>query len=66
MNDFYILLAQFFSTLKSATKPFNVHIACTRPLITGLSEKLSLPHHFCLQHPLTPQCDLRQYAVSYP
>ena len=22
--------------------------------------------HFCLQYPLTPQCDLRQYAVSYP
>ena len=22
--------------------------------------------HFSLQHPLTPQCDLRQYAVSYP
>ncbi|EFL46733.1 hypothetical protein HMPREF9296_2583 [Prevotella disiens FB035-09AN] len=22
--------------------------------------------HFSPQHPLTPQCDLRQYAVSYP
>ena len=22
--------------------------------------------HFCLQYPLTPQCDLRQYAMSYP
>ena len=52
--------------LKSATKPFNVLIACTRSLITGLSEKLRLNHHFCLQYPLTPQCDLRQYAVSHP
>ena len=22
--------------------------------------------HFCLQYPLTPQCDLRQYAVLFP
>ena len=56
----------FFIYLKSATKPFNVLIACTRSLITGLSEKLRLNHHFCLQYPLTPQCDLRQYAVSHP
>ena len=30
--------------LKSATKPFNVLIACTRPLITELSDKLRLKH----------------------
>ena len=30
--------------LKSATKPFNVLIACTRPLITELSDKLRLIH----------------------
>lgn len=35
-------------TLKSATKPFNVLIACTRPLITELSDKLRL------KHPLLP------------
>ena len=34
--------------LKSATKPFNVLIACTRPLITELSDKLRL------KHPLLP------------
>ena len=28
--------------LKSATKPFNVLLACTRPLITELSDKLRL------------------------
>ena len=22
--------------------------------------------HFCLQYPLTPQCDLRQYTISFP
>ncbi|MBS6912975.1 MAG: hypothetical protein KH188_10485, partial [Prevotella sp.] len=31
-------------TLKSATKPFNVLLACTRPLITELSDKLRLIH----------------------
>ena len=41
-------------------------LACTRPRITELSDKLRLKHPFCLRHPLTPQCDLRQYAVSYP
>ena len=30
--------------LKSATKPFNVLLACTRPLITELSDKLRLIH----------------------
>ena len=30
----------FLACLKSATKPFNVLIACTRPLITELSDKL--------------------------
>ena len=34
--------------LKSATKPFNVLIACARPLITELSDKLRL------KHPLLP------------
>ena len=34
--------------LKSATKPFNVLIACTRPLITELSDKLRL------KYPLLP------------
>ena len=35
-------------SLKSATKPFSVLIGCTRPLITGLSNKLRL------KHPLLP------------
>ena len=56
MNDFYILLAQFFSTcllqyfyiLKSATKPLNVLIAFTRPLITEFADNLNL------KHPLLP------------
>ena len=34
--------------LKSATKPFNVLLACTRPLITELSDKLRQ------KHPLLP------------
>ena len=34
--------------LKSATKPFNVLLACARPLITELSDKLRL------KHPLLP------------
>ena len=32
------------SNLKSATKPFNVLLACTHPLITELSDKLRLKH----------------------
>ena len=35
-------------TLKSATKHFNVLLACTRPLITELSDKLRP------KHPLLP------------
>ena len=35
-------------SLKSATKPFNVLLACTRPLITELSDKLRL------KYPLLP------------
>lgn len=35
-------------SLKSATKPFNVLLACTRPLITELSDKLRQ------KHPLLP------------
>ena len=34
--------------LKSATKPFNVLLACTRPLVTELSDKLRP------KHPLLP------------
>ena len=34
----------FFIYLKSATKPFNVLFACTRPIITELSDKLRLKH----------------------
>ena len=41
-----ILKALF--NLKSATKPFYVLLACTRPLITELSDKLRL------KHPLLP------------
>ena len=52
-------------SLKSATKPFNVLLACARPLITELSDKLRLKHPLLPTNPLTPQCDLRQYAVSY-
>ena len=50
--------------LKSATKPFNVLLACTRPLITELSYKLRLKCPLLPTTPLTPQCYLRQYAVS--
>ena len=38
---FYI---QKVHILKSATKPFNVLLACTRPLITELSDKLRPKH----------------------
>ena len=38
----------FLTCLKSATKPFNVLLACTRPLITELSDKLRQ------KHPLLP------------
>ena len=34
----------FLTCLKSATKPFNVLLACTRPLITELSDKLRQKH----------------------
>ena len=34
--------AYCLNELKSATKPFNVLLACTRPLITELSDKLWL------------------------
>ena len=40
-----------FVTLKSATKPFNVLLACTRPLITELSYKL---RQKCPLLPTTP------------
>ena len=36
----------FLACLKSATKPFNVLIACTRPLITELSDKLRQKYPF--------------------
>ena len=38
----------FFVSLKYATKPFNVLFACTRPIITKLSDKLRP------KHPLLP------------
>ena len=41
MLNFTAFVSEFY-TLKSATKPFNVLIACTRPLITELSDKLKL------------------------
>ena len=56
----------FFVSLKYATKPFNVLFACTRPIITELSDKLRPKHPLLPTTTLTPQCDLRQYAVSYP
>ena len=37
------LLAFLKVYLKSATKPFNVLIACTRPFITELADKLRMP-----------------------
>ena len=36
--------AESLMALKSATQPFNVLLACTRPLITELSDKLRLIH----------------------
>ena len=44
-------IACFVYTLKSATKPFNVLLACTRPLITELSYKL---RQKCQLLPTTP------------
>ena len=41
-SDFMYFTLGFIFYLKSATKPFNVLIACTRPLITELSDKLRL------------------------
>ena len=41
-------LDDFLSTLKSATKPLNVLIAFTRPLITEFADNLNL------KHPLLP------------
>ena len=38
----------FYIDLKSATKPFYVLLACTRPLVTELSDKLRS------KHPLLP------------
>ena len=38
----------FFVSLKSTTKPFNALFACTRPIITELSDKLRP------KHPLLP------------
>ena len=54
------------NNLKCATKPFNVLLACTHPLITELADDLSETPACGLEYPLTPQCDLRLYAVSYP
>ena len=43
IRDMYNLLLIFINlNLKSATKPFNVLLACTHPLITELSYKLRL------------------------
>ena len=61
-----ILVRKFLFSLKSATKPLNVLLACTHPLITEFADDLNWDTHFCLQYPLTPQCDLRQYAISFP
>ena len=45
-SDFVKIAANgdYMFNLKSATKPFNVLLACTRPLITELSDKLRLIH----------------------
>ena len=51
--------------LKYATKPFNVLLACTRPFIAELADKLRLKYPPQPSCPLTPQCDWRQYAISY-
>ena len=42
------IACNYLFSLKSATKPFNVLLACTRPLITELSDKLRP------KHPLLP------------
>ena len=44
----YFLSIYFFVILKSATKPLNVLIAFTRPLITEFADNLNL------KHPLLP------------
>ena len=41
---FYHFDKPLIDFLKSTTKPFNVLFACTRPLITELSDKLSPKH----------------------
>ena len=48
VNVTIIMLCNFFFILKSATKPLNVLIAFTRPLITEFADNLNL------KHPLLP------------
>ena len=43
-----ILVRKFLFSLKSATKPLNVLLACTHPLITEFADNLNL------KHPLLP------------
>src|SRR5574344_633445 len=47
-NSVYIIYLVFIFYLKSATKPLNVLIAFTRPLITEFADNLNL------KHPLLP------------
>ena len=51
----------FLACLKSATKPFNVLIACTRPLITELSDKLR--QKYLLQPSMSPYPTMRLETI---
>ena len=49
-------MIKYIINLKSATKPLNVLIACTRPLITEFADNLNL------KHPLLPKMCIRDRA----
>ena len=51
----------FTEILKSATKPFDVFIACTRPLITELADKLRLKNP--LMPTISPYPTMRLEAI---
>lgn len=56
----------FFIYPKSATKPFNVLFACTRPIITELSDKLRLKHPLLPTIPPYPTMRLKTIRSIIP
>lgn len=55
-----IVMTEKFN-LKSATKPFNVLLVCTRPLITKLADKLRQKHP--LLHIISPYPTMRLETI---